>query len=295
MNTPLLWGHFALVFLFAAAFPSPEVHPEVHAEGHTEGPAPNPAMDMDFDPRFQRIDSLFAQGALGEALREVEGVLTREPAAYEALWRGASIAVAIGVTLEEGKRTIESLAPGSPPRPSDPEEWYRRAGRWADDAIRVRPVGTEGRYWRIAVLGREALRASGPREASDLSDQMRALALSILDDDPNHPGAHNALGRVYLEIMSVGGVTRLLGRTLVRGEALSEASWSLAEHHLRRAVTLAPASAMYRLDLGRYHLARGARSQARSDLEAVVRIGQGKPAEEPFVAEARRLLNGNAR
>lgn len=280
---------YAMVLALSWAFFTP---------GAAQANLPTVAMNLHIedsvqDPRLTRIDAHLSDGALGAALREVEHLLAAEPSAYEGLWRGASVAVALGVTMSDGAVRIETLFPGER-RSSDPADWYRQAGRWADAAMRVEPSGIEGRYWRIAVLGQEALRASGPREASDLSDQMRALALSILTDAPNHPGAHNALGRVYLEIMSVSGVTRMLGRTFVRGEALTEASWERAEHHLRRAVALAPLSAMYRLDLGRYLLARGTRAEARATLEAVVRIGGDRPTERPFVTEAQRLL-GRAR
>jgi tetratricopeptide (TPR) repeat protein len=255
--------------------------------GGVAGPTELQADPM--DPRFSTIDALIQSGDLGMAYRAVERMLASSPSEYDGLWRAASIAVALGVTLSEGV-AVRTLFPGEA-RSSDPVHWYREAGRWVDAAMRVRPHGIEGRYWRIAVLGQEAFRASSPREASELSDRMRELALSILADQPNHAGAHNALGRVYLEIMSVGGVTRMLGRTFVRGDALTEASWERAEHHLRRAVALDPQSAMYRLDLARFLVARGSRSEARAALEDVVRIGGDRPTERPFVAEARRLLD----
>jgi tetratricopeptide (TPR) repeat protein len=237
-------------------------------------PGESPMIDPE---RVLRADSLFQAGAPREAFREVDALLDEDPQNYEALWRAASFAVALGVVAEETRNG------------DAPHEWYERAERLATRGRVVEPERVEARYWEVATLGRRALGA-GPQEASELADRIRTGALEILDREPEHPGAHNALGRLYYEIMALPGVSRFLGRTFTRTQALDEASWSLAESHLRRAVELDPGMPLYRLDFARYLLRRGDRGQAREELERVVHQAGGQPPEAAFAAEARRLL-----
>jgi tetratricopeptide (TPR) repeat protein len=226
---------------------------------------------------LEQADSLFLAGHPRAALDLVEGMLEEDPRDYEALWRAASFAVALGVISEEDR------SGGSP------GDWYAKAEDFASRGVELRPERVEARYWEVATLGRRAL-AAGPSEASELADRIRGGALEILDRDPDHPGAHNALGRLYYEIMALPGMSRFLGRTFAGGEALGEASWPLAEDHLRRAVELAPDMPLYRLDLARFLVRRGDRAVAREELRRVVAEARGRPPHQAFAAEARKLL-----
>ena len=226
---------------------------------------------------LEQADSLFLAGHPRAALDLVEGMLEEDPRDYEALWRAASFAMALGVISEEDR------SGGSP------GDWYAKAEDFASRGVELRPERVEARYWEVATLGRRAL-AAGPSEASELADRIRGGALEILDRDPDHPGAHNALGRLYYEIMALPGMSRFLGRTFAGGEALGEASWPLAEDHLRRAVELAPDMPLYRLDLARFLVRRGDRAVAREELRRVVAEARGRPPHQAFAAEARKLL-----
>jgi len=206
----------------------------------------------------------------------MEGRLESAPRDYEALWRAASLAVALGVEFEgRGQGGADA--------------WYRRAEAWAVLAQEVSPGGVEARYWQMAVLGRQAL-TSGPREALELSDGILALGAAILADAPDHAPTHNALGRLHLEIMSRSGVSRFFGRALLGGPALREASWERALRGLRRAVELEPERSMFHLDLARYHVARGERGPARQALRAAIETAGTHPPDRVFAEEARALL-----
>jgi tetratricopeptide (TPR) repeat protein len=226
---------------------------------------------------LEQADSLFVAGYPNAALEVVEGMLEQDPRDYEALWRAASFSVTLGVISEEDRNG------------GSPSDWYAKAEGFASRGMEVRPDRVEARYWAVATLGRQALSA-GPSEASELADRIRRGALEILDRDPDHPGAHNALGRLYYEIMALPGMSRFLGRTFAGGEALEEASWPLAEAHLRRAVELAPEMPLYRLDLARFLVRRGDRAVARQELRRVVAEARDRPPDQAFAAEARRLL-----
>jgi len=230
------------------------------------------------DPQsLAAADSLFQGGDAVGALRRVEAILEQDAGNYEALWRAASYSLALGVGAEDT------------PNGRPPTAWYRMAGGFAARAREVDPERVEARYWEVATLGRQALSA-GPAEASSLADRIRSGALEILERDSDHSGAHNALGRLYLEIMSLSGMSRRVGRALTGATVLKEATWSLAEEHLRRAVELDPGMALYRLDFARMLVRRGERIRAREELQRIVREAEGQPQNRVFALEARRLL-----
>lgn len=247
-----------------------------------EGQLPGASRDGDPEIVRARAQAHFLDGRTRDALAEVSGLLERDPLSYEDLWRAASFAVALGTESgEEGDR-------------EGAEAWYGQALAWADSAAAVRPSGTEGRYWALAALGQTALSA-GPREATRIADRIRTRALDLLHDEPEHAGAHNVMGRLYFEIMSRSGVSRFFGRTFFRGEALREASWDLAEHHLRRAVASDPEGAMYQLDLGRLLLATGRTDEGRRALIRTAELAESHPPDQSFAREARRLLADSGR
>jgi regulator of microtubule dynamics protein 3 len=229
------------------------------------------------DEVFQRADSLFARGEGQAALDLVLQVDRGMERRHEALWRGAAYAVGLGILAEaEGRHTRcfeEALS-------------LARAARAARDDV-------DAHYWELAAMGRLAL-ASGPRESAAYAERIREGALAILERDPDHAGAHHALGVVYREVMSVSAFARMMGRAFLQGEALSEASWTRAERHLEAAVSLDPDALLFRLDLARLHLERGNRDRARTLLEEVVAARPAAPPEEVFQDEARELLRGLA-
>lgn len=240
--------------------------------GPAEAQAP-PPFGGGPDRVFQRADSLFARGDGQAALELVLQVERGTEGRYEALWRGAAYAVGLGILTE---------AQGRDSRCFDEALSLAREAR----ALRE---GLDARYWELAAMGRLAL-ASGPREGAAYAERIREGALAILDRDPDHAGAHHALGVVYREVMSLSGLARVLGRTFLGGEAWSEASWPLAERHLEAAVSLDPGALLFRLDLARLYLERENGGRARSLLQEVAAAHPTAPPDVVFQNEARELL-----
>lgn len=233
------------------------------------------------DPRLHVADSVFRAGDPARALELMEDLDAewvgegKDP--YEALWRGSSYALALGI--------VEQARLGA-------TDAYRRALDLARRARSAQPERVEGRYWEVAALGRLAL-ATGPREASGYAEAIRDGAREILARAPTHGGAHHALGKLQLEIMSLSGVARFVGRAVLGVSVLGEADWEDAERHLVRAVELEPSSLLFRLDLARLHRARGRAEVARRILERLVTMGDPSadtPPERVFRREARELL-----
>jgi len=192
---------------------------------------------------------------------------------YEALWRAARASATLGLFSERRRAH---------------EEWYDRAEVYARRAAELDPARTEGPYWIIVSQGRRALRA-GALKASSLAEAVRRGAHEILARDPSHAGAHDALGRLYLEVLTLPRIHRILARLLAGRAAVAEATWEAAESHLRQAVELAPDVVIYRVDLARLHVAQQDWAAASEDLEAAQSLPIVTPADTVFQREASRL------
>ncbi|HUP52780.1 MAG TPA: hypothetical protein VM198_09910, partial [Longimicrobiales bacterium] len=162
-------------------------------------------------------DLLYFAGRPQEAYEHLERHLDKQPRDYEALWRAARAGVVLGIA-EEG---LEAQ-----------NRWLDPAIAYGDRAVAERPEGIDGLYWRGAAEGRRALNA-GPSYGADLAQRVYDGAHTILALDPDHGGAHNLLGKLNYEIMSLSRVERFIGRVLVRKQALRDSSWESAELHLR--------------------------------------------------------------
>lgn len=247
------------------------------------------------DSIFRRADSLFQAGEGAEAVALMREAASAGRRPYEALWRAASYALGVGIVeeAESGStdRFDQALALARAARDTaaamEGERSSAAAGGLED--AEGGPAALEARYWEVAALGRLAL-AAGRRERAGYAEELRRGATDILRRDPDHAGAHHALGVLYMEIMKLSGLSRFLGRTLLGGEAMDEASWERAERHLRRAVEVDPGSLLFRLDLARLHLARDRKEGARRLLVQVRDAEARAPPERVFQAEARRLL-----
>lgn len=237
--------------------------------------APSHQISSEPDPKLERADSVFYAGNPERALELALESLEEDPESYAALWRAASYAVGLGV-LEEARG--EGLGR------------FPEALELAERARAVRPEGIDGRYWEVAALGRVAMNA-GLRDASGYAERIRDGAVWLLDREPNHAGAHHALGRLYFELMSISAISRFLGRTFTGGTALDEASWSCARVHLERAVELEPDMLLYQLDLARLYRERGEARQARAILEALADAPIRQPPDRVFRAEVRAMLH----
>jgi len=266
----MLHGALLVLISLVTSVGGDEPHFAVGPLGMTSPSAQAPGED----PRLERADSIFLAGDAEGALALVLEVLEEDGEAYEPLWRASSYALATGV--------LEEAETGETGR-------YEEALEMAERALAVDPDGLSAHYWKVAALGRLALGA-GPREAMDYAEKIREGSLFILERDPDHAGAHHALGKLYLEIMGVSGMSRFLGRTFAGGEALGEASWSRAESHLKKATSLAPEMLLFQLDLARLYRDRRRTAQAKALLERLAEAPIRQPPDRVFRDEVREIL-----
>ena len=220
-------------------------------------------------------DLLYFAGRPQEAYELLERHLQENPNDYEALWRAARAGVVTGV---QEKRSIAWQ-----------NTWLDPAIALGDRAVALRPDGIDGLYWRGAAAGRRALNA-GPGYAADLAQRVYDDAHAILALDPEHGGAHNLLGKLNYEIMSLSAIERFIGRHLVRKPALRDSSWESAELHLRTAAEAWPDYVLFQFDLAQLYRKRDRDDEARDALRRVTEMVPTHPPDASFQDDARRYL-----
>ena len=175
---------------------------------------------------------------------------------------------------------------------SDPEikaGFFGRAVAHGDTAVALRPDGIDGLYWAAAATGRDALR-HGPRTSTRMIQRLWDLTHHILELDPDHPGAHNILGKLNQEVMSLSAVERVIGRLLFRIDPLREASWDRALEHHFQAVRSDPGVMLFRMDLGVTWAELGCWTHARRQLEQALGLPDRYPVDPYFRSGMREVL-----
>jgi regulator of microtubule dynamics protein 3 len=221
-----------------------------------------------------RADALYFDGDPRASFALLEEYLKVEPDDYEVLWRAARAAVLLGVSTE-----------GSRPQ----NRWLDPAMEFGHRAVAVRPDGIDGLYWRGAAHGRRAMNAS-PGYATELAQQVYDDAHAILELDSLHGGAHNLLGKLSYEVMSLSRFERAVGRLFMGNEALSNASWELAEEHLRTAAEAWPDLVLFQFDLAQLHRKRGNDDDAVEVYRRVLELPAVHPTDLDLQAQARDAL-----
>ena len=227
-----------------------------------------------FGGSVQQADLLYFGGNPLEALHILERHLESEPADYEALWRAARSALVLGISEEESEAQ---------------NGWLDPAIEFADRAVGERPEGIDGMYWRGAATGRRAMNA-GPNHATDLAQRVYKDAHAILTMEPDHGGAHNLLGKLNYEVMSLSRFERTLGRLLMGNDALRDTSWEKAELHLNEAAQSWPDLILFQFDLAQLYKKRGRDQEAIQVLSAMLELPSIHPPDEAIKASARELL-----
>ena len=221
-----------------------------------------------------QADLLYLAGSPREALEILQAQLEGHPDDYEALWRAARSRVILGVSAE-GKESQNS--------------WLGPAIEFAARAIAIDPHGVDALYWHGAAVGRRAMNAK-PSYATTLAQQVYEDAHAILEIDPNHGGAHNLLGKLNYEVMSLSRVERMLGRLVMGTEALKDTSWEQAEEHLSRAAQEWPELILFQFDLGLLYEKRGRDELARAAFSRAVALTAVHPPDRTYQERARQLL-----
>jgi tetratricopeptide (TPR) repeat protein len=218
----------------------------LHLAIHLSLVSPIGAQLVGFGDPMGEADMLYLAGEPRMSLERLEEHLEADSTDYDALWRAARAAVVIGID-EEGSRVQN--------------RWLDPALDWARRAASSRPGEVDGLYWRGVSAGRRAMNAA-PGYAVELAQMVYDDAHAILAIDPQHAGAHNMLGKLNYEVMSMSRVKRLVARTFMDRPSLDDTSWEQAEYHLARAAELAPELVLFQFDVAQLYRKRGRREEA---------------------------------
>ena len=211
-----------------------------------------------------------AVGALDLLERYLEAV----PDDFEARWRAAMAAVAVGIVATGTE--IEN-------------RWYRRGMAHGDLALAARPDDFDALRASVAAKG-SLSKQTGGREASRLGADVWEMTHKLLEADPDDAFAHDALGQFHYQIAKLSRIERFLGRVFVGARVMDLGTWEGALTHHRRAVDLEPDNLRYRVGLGDVLADHGDFEEAIVELEAALAILATTPWDEDFHGQARRCL-----
>tara|TARA_Y100000590_G_scaffold449702_1_gene588270 strand:- start:981 stop:1847 length:867 start_codon:yes stop_codon:yes gene_type:complete len=198
-----------------------------------------------------------------------------DSASYDALWRSARAAVQVGME-RQGSR--------------EQNQWLDPAIRLSELAITLRPDGIEGLYWHGFAAGRRAMNASASYAVA-LAQIVHQDAHDILASDSLHGGAHNMLGKLNYEVMSLSWFERTIAKMFMGNKALDDTSWQNAEYHLAKAVDIWPDLILFHFDMGQLHRKRGRREEAIASFRQVLSLGAVHPIDIKLQDQAREILN----
>ena len=188
-------------------------------------------------------------------------------------WRSIRALVALG------------MEPGTT---AEQNRWLDQGVALAQEVKEQGPPTLDELFWGAAAQGRRALNA-GPRYAGEMGVRARDDARLVLAADSLHGGAHNVLGRIGLEVMSLSRFERILARAT--GVTFpGDIDWEEAEHHLRRATELWPHMVLYHLDLAKLLIKRNRPDQARCALRQALDTPPLHPPDPLLKEEAGMLL-----
>ena len=219
-------------------------------------------------------DLLYLAGAPDLAYDILEAHLASDSTDYDALWRAVRARVVVG--LEE----VENRAQN---------RWLDPAIELAERAVALRPKGVDGLYWRGVAAGRRAMNAS-PGYAVELAQVVYDDAHAILALDSLHGGAHNMLGKLNYEVMSVSRFERAVARIFMGNHALSDVSWDNARFHLERSVESSPDYVLFQFDLAQLYKKRGPEDAAAQAFQRVIALPPTHPIDAKLQDQARTLL-----
>lgn len=208
------------------------------------------------------------------ALRHYEAAIAQDSSLFEALWRAAREATALGeFEADQSVRT----------------ELYRRAEMYARRAVEAEPTDPDGHFILAVALGRTAL-SLGVRERVRYATDIRDAAQRSLRIDPAHAGALHVMGMWNAEVMRLSGVARAFARRFLGAEVFAEASWQNAIRYMERAVAIEPERISHRLDLAGMYVDTGQKAKARAAYEAVIAARPLEYSDRFYQRQAERAL-----
>jgi hypothetical protein len=166
---------------------------------------------------------------------------------------------------------------------------FEEVQRLAEAEIARNPRNLEARWWRVAALGHRIDHES-PRQKVILAGAVNEEARAMLAVDPSHPGAHHALGRLNAGILRLNRVLRFFALRIFGQGELDQASWEVAEGHMRLAQEAVPCALLHRFELARILADQGRAREARAELQTLLALPDRIPHDPVIREQAQTLL-----
>lgn len=212
-----------------------------------------------------------------EALETSEAVLARDSLDAEANWRAAIALVDIGNQIPDRQKSRAR------------DSMFLVAERYARRAVQLAPEDANTHFALVAALGKAAITRRAKQRVKDAAEVL-AEALRALAIDPNHDGAHHALGRWHAEVERLSNLEEFFAKQFLGAKVLNEASWDKAVDHLERAVTLRPDYIYHRLVLAEVYVDLKRYADARAQLSAIPHLPTLDAMDPVYRKEADTLL-----
>ena len=214
-------------------------------------------------------DEAYARLDPPAALAHYEAALALDSTNYDALWKAARSVVDIGKQMDDKQKKVR-------------DSLYAVADHYARAAVEANPEGADGYFMLGYAVGQLAL-TRGSKERVAYATEIREAAVTALELDSLHDGAHHVLGRWHAEIMRLPGITKFFAKTFLGARVFNEASWDNAVRHLERAVEINPTNVYHHLDLKQPE-------RARPHLEQLLELPNSDVMDPTYKEEARAHL-----
>jgi tetratricopeptide (TPR) repeat protein len=212
-----------------------------------------------------------------EALEASETLLARDSLDAEANWRAAIALVDLGNQIPDRQKSRVR------------DSMFLVAERYARRAVRLAPGDANTHFALVGALGKAAITRRAKQRVKDaaevLAEARQALAL-----DPNHDGAHHALGRWHAEVERLSNLEEFFAKQLFGATILDQASWTEAVAHLERAVALRPDYIYHRLVLAEVYMDLKRYAGAHAQLSTIPDLPTLDAMDPVYRKEAAALL-----
>lgn len=205
------------------------------------------------------------------ALAAYQEIAVQDTTSLEALWTASFLASTIGGRY---KQTDPALV--------------RVGQNLAATAMRRFPDSANARFaWAVSL----AMRFPGMKvsERAEASKELRRRIATVLEKDPDHPGAWYLLGRWRLSYASLGTMETLAAKAIFGGVP-AEATFANAEIALRKAISKRPGEPLYQLDLARTLVKMNREAEAIKILAAAKDLKPRSGDDPANLEKIRKLL-----
>jgi len=166
---------------------------------------------------------------------------------------------------------------------------YREAEAHAQAILAVESTSLQGHYWLAVAKGRRAFH-EGLRTGAPLVRETYLAADAVLALDPDHAGAHHALGTLHVEVMRTPSALLWMGANILRIDAMRYVSWEKAEYHHDRALALEPNSVLHRMRRGEFYMLRGRWDEAMADFSVALALPETTAIDGLMKAEVNSFV-----